>query len=204
MRPVYCEGPPREIGRVIGKSFRAEILRTLDGHDGLNTRFTPYSRAAAGRARYHHLVALHRSRTQDLISELEGMAEGAGVPLEKLLVINLRGEYQRFAFGGNEPGCSTCSLLSPDTAAFGHNEDGLVLYRGQTYLVRARPRDKPAFTATGFSDNAEHLSFFEEEGNIVDGGGRAVKSIKIGFEFFDIEQMGVGDHGYACRAYPML
>jgi hypothetical protein len=147
LRPVYCEGPPREIGRVIGKSFRAEILRTLDGHDGLNTRFTPYSRAAAGRARYHHLVALHRSRTQDLISELEGMAEGAGVPLEKLLVINLRGEYQRFAFGGNEPGCSTCSLLSPDTAAFGHNEDGLVLYRGQTYLVRARPQDKPVFTA---------------------------------------------------------
>ncbi len=95
MHSVYCEGPPREIGHTIGKSFRAEILRTLEGHVGLNTRFMPYSRTPAGRARYQHLVALHRSRFPDFISELEGMAEGAAVPFEKLFVINLRGEYQR-------------------------------------------------------------------------------------------------------------
>ena len=147
MHSVYCEGPPREIGHTIGKSFRAEILRTLDGHDRLNTRFLPYSRTPAGRARYQHLVALHRSRFPEYINELEGMAEGAAVPFEKLFLINLRGEYQRFAADGDEGGCSTCSLVSPDTAAFGHNEDGLALYRGQTYLVRARPQDKPAFVA---------------------------------------------------------
>jgi len=45
---------------------------------------------------------------------------------------------------------------------------------------------------------------WEEKGNIVDGGGRAFKGEKTGFEFFDIEQMGAGDHGYACRACPML
>jgi hypothetical protein len=107
----------------------------------------PYSRTPAGRARYQHLVALHRNRYPDFTNELEGMAEGAAVPFEKLFVINLRGEYQRFASGGDEPGCSTCSLVLPDTAAFGHNEDGLTLYRGQTYLVRARPQAKPVFTA---------------------------------------------------------
>ena len=147
MRSVYCEGPPREIGHTIGKRFKAEILRTLEGHVGLNTRFMPYSRTPAGRARYQHLVALHRNRFPDFISELEGMAEGAGVPFEKLFVINLRGEYQRYAADGDEGGCSTCSLVSPDTAAFGHNEDGLALYRDQTYLVRGRPQDKPVFTA---------------------------------------------------------
>jgi hypothetical protein len=144
---VYCEGLPREIGYTIGKSFGAEIVRTLDGHDGLNTRFMPYSRTPAGRARYRHLVALHRNRFPEFIGELEGMAEGAGVPFEKLFVINLRGEYQRYAADGDEGGCSTCSLVSPGTAAFGHNEDGLALYRDQTYLVRARPQDKPVFTA---------------------------------------------------------
>jgi hypothetical protein len=61
-----------------------------------------------------------------------------------------------------------------------------------------------AFAATGFADDTEHLSFFEEKGNIVDGGGRAFKGEKTGFEFFDIEQMGVSDHDYACRACPML
>jgi predicted choloylglycine hydrolase len=144
---VYCEGPPREIGHTIGRTFRTEILRTIDGHDGLNTRFMPYSRTPAGRAHYQHLIALHRNRFPEFIGELEGMAEGAGVPFEKLFVINLRGEYQRYAGDGDEGGCSTCSLLSPDTAAFGHNEDGLALYRGQTYLVRARPLDKPVFVA---------------------------------------------------------
>jgi len=147
LHSISCKGPPREIGHTIGKRFRAEILLTLDRHDGLNTRFMPYSRTPAGRARYQHLVALHRNRYPEFFSELDGMAEGAAVPFEKLFLINLRGEYQRFASGGDEPGCSTCSLLSPDTAAFGHNEDGLALYRGQTYLVRARPQDKPAFVA---------------------------------------------------------
>lgn len=147
MHSIKCEGSPREIGHFIGRSFRDEIVRTLDGHDGLNTRFMPYGRTPVGRAHYQHLVALHRNRFPRFFSELEGMAEGAGVPFEKLFVINLRGEYQRFAAGGDEAGCSTCSLLSTDTAAFGHNEDGLALYRGQTYLVRARPQGKPAFVA---------------------------------------------------------
>ncbi len=44
-----------------------------------------------------------------------------------------------------------------------------------------------AFAATGFADDTKHLSFFEEKGNIVDGGGRAFKGEKTGFEFFDIE-----------------
>jgi predicted choloylglycine hydrolase len=144
---INCKGPPREIGHTIGKHFRAEILRTLDGHEVLNTRFMPYSRTPDGRARYQHLVALHRNRYPEFFSELEGMAEGAAVPFEQLFLINLRGEYQRFASDGDMPGCSTCSLVAPDTAAFGHNEDGLALYRGQTYLVRAQPQDKPVFVA---------------------------------------------------------
>jgi len=147
MNFVSCEGSPREIGHTIGQCFRAEIVRTLDGHEGLNTRFIPYSRIPDGMARYQHLLSLHRNRYPEFLSELEGMAEGAAVPFEKLFVINLRGEYQRFASGGVEPGCSTCSLVSPDTAAFGHNEDGLALYHGQTYLVQARPQDKPVFVA---------------------------------------------------------
>jgi predicted choloylglycine hydrolase len=144
---INCEGPPRKIGHTIGKRFRAEILCTLDGHDDLNTRFMPYSRTPAGRARYQNLVELHRNRYPEFFSELEGMAEGAAVPFERLFLINLRGEYQRFAADSDGGGCSTCSLLSPETAAFGHNEDGLALYRGQTYLVRARPQAKPAFVA---------------------------------------------------------
>jgi hypothetical protein len=99
LHSINCEGPPREIGHTIGKSFRAEIFRTLDGHDGLNTRFMPYSRTPVGRARYQHLVALHRNRYPEFFSELEGMAEGAAVPFEKLFVINLRGDYQCFASG---------------------------------------------------------------------------------------------------------
>ena len=146
MRSVYCEGPPREIGHTIGKRFRAEILRTLEGHVGLNTRFMPYSRTPAGRARYHHLVALHRNRFPDFISELEGMAEGAGVPFEKLFVINLRGEYQRYAADGDEGGCSTCSLFA-EYSRIRSQRDGLALYRAQTYLVRARPQEKPVFVA---------------------------------------------------------
>lgn len=147
MHSVHCEGPPREVGHTIGKRFRSEIFRTLDGHDGLNTRFWPYSRTPAGRERYQHLVALHRNRYPEFFSELEGMAEGAAVPFEKLFLINLRGEFQRYTADGDGDGCSTCSLVSPDTAAFGHNEDGLALYRGQTYLVRVRPQDKPVFVA---------------------------------------------------------
>ena len=84
----------------------------------------PYSRTPAGRAHYQYLVALHRGRFPEFFNILEGIAEGAGVPFEKLFVIHLRGEYQRYAADGGEGGCSTCNLQSPAT-----------------------PQDKPAFTA---------------------------------------------------------
>ena len=114
----------------------------------------PYSRTPAGRAHYQYLAVLHRGRFTEFFNILEGIAEDAGVPFEKLFVIHLRGEYQRYAADGGEGGCSTCNLQSPAT-----------------------PQDKPAFTAFcypgflpgnafGFNDAGICISASREENSL--------------------------------------
>lgn len=147
IRTIDCAGSHREIGLAIGRKFQFDIQQSLDKHPLLNSAFLPAISRPAGRLRFDRLVDRHRRRCPRYVDELEGIAEGAGVPFEKVFLINLRGEYQRYVEDGDDGGCSTGSLLSADAAAFGHNEDGLALYRDRAYLVRVRPEARPAFCA---------------------------------------------------------
>lgn len=66
---------------------------------------------------------------------------------EELFLANLGEEYECYAPKCDDPGCSTCSLLTAETAIFGHNEDNLPIYQDQMYLLRTEIIGKPAFTA---------------------------------------------------------
>ena len=79
--------------------------------------------------------------------ELEAISKGADVSFEELFLANLGEEYECFVPKRDDQGCSTCSLLTAETAIFGHNEDNLPIYEDQMYLLRIEIAGKPAFTA---------------------------------------------------------
>jgi predicted choloylglycine hydrolase len=147
MRLFTFQGSHSEIGLAIGKAFRHQIQKTLSDNVELQKTFLSFHRTAEGERLYQKLIQLHNSRFPQYLSELKGISEGAEVPLEELFLVNLRGEYRSYVKASSNSGCSTCSVLTPDNAVFGHNEDGSPIYNDQLYLMRVEITGKPAFTA---------------------------------------------------------
>jgi predicted choloylglycine hydrolase len=172
---IKAGGSHSEVGFAIGQHFAEQIHRSLDAYRLLQERLLPYHRTPEGQARYQELVNLHQVRYPSYFSELEGIAQGSGRPLEDLFLTNLRGEYRTFLRGAEVQECSDCALvtdhaasLTDNAALIGHNEDGSPTFRGNMYVVHARIEGKPAFTAlsypgflcgNAFGFNAEGICF---------------------------------------------
>jgi hypothetical protein len=82
------------------------------------------------RTRFDRLVEATTERFPDVILEVEAMATGAGVDVEDLLLMNMRGDL------GDRPagGCSDIAVGGAH-AVLGHNEDGDVVFDGRLSLL---------------------------------------------------------------------
>jgi isopenicillin-N N-acyltransferase-like protein len=150
---IEISGTPTERGRAYGEAARQEIARSLG-----------YYREAFGvssglawpdvltRARLWRGVVADAA--PDLLAEMDGIAEGAGVSADDLLALNARGEIVRsadseFAAMVDEPvdGCSSFALL-PEATGDGHvyvgqNWDWRVGTEDTTVMVRVVQPPKP-------------------------------------------------------------
>ncbi|HHP7236038.1 MAG TPA: C45 family autoproteolytic acyltransferase/hydrolase [Desulfobacterales bacterium] len=147
MPALRCGGSPHDIGAAVGGHFADRIRRCLEAHPKLYTEFVPSAQTPSGNARYHRLLDLHRSRYPDYMAELEGIAAGADIALSALFLINLRGEYAGLSGTAPTGGCSTGALHDTTASVIGHNEDGLAIYRGETYFLAVSPQKGPSFGA---------------------------------------------------------
>ena len=84
----------------------------------------------------------------EIIAELRGMAEGAGVPFETLFVLNAAAELVQ-SIGRFE--CSAVAIAGAGTAdghvLLAHNEDATAGWGDLAYVIRAEPDGSPAFVA---------------------------------------------------------
>jgi hypothetical protein len=147
MKLFDFRGSHFDVGFATGSTFRQQIRKTLGENKSLQDRFLPFHRTDQGKRLYEESARLHSLRFPDYISELQGISKGAGVSFEELLLANLGVEYEVYSAVGGHSGCSTCSLLTPEKAIFGHNEDNLPMYQDQMYLSRIQIAGKPTFTA---------------------------------------------------------
>ena len=166
LTPVSVSGSHREVGFAIGQTFQEQIARSLEQSELLQQQFLPYVQTPEGQLRYERLRNLHVSRCPNYMAELEGIAQGAEQRFKDVFIINMRGEYRNYV--QDEFGCSTCSLLTGESAVFGHNEDGFPLYDDSMYVVRVSIPGKPEFVAfcypgflpgNAFGFNSEGICF---------------------------------------------
>jgi hypothetical protein len=147
MRIFNFRGSHFDVGFAVGRTFRRRIRNALVENAALQKRFLPFHRTPEGKRKYQDLIRLHSLRFPDYLLELEAISKGAEAPFEELFLANLGEEYECYAPKCDDSGCSTCSLLTAETAIFGHNEDNLPIYEDQMYLLRTEIVGKPAFTA---------------------------------------------------------
>ncbi|MCP4679678.1 MAG: hypothetical protein GY854_30140 [Deltaproteobacteria bacterium] len=151
---VEARGTPLEIGKAVGAMTKKRI------HKGIELRrewFDDLKKfALADRAnRIDNFVSAIEKFHPDVLAEMKGMAEGSGLPLDDILVLNMQAELGALKSAntsceGSCEGCSSLHLVQEGRALLAHNEDGHDAYRHLMSILRLKPEGKPAFTSLAY------------------------------------------------------
>ncbi|XP_030530354.2 uncharacterized protein LOC115740863 [Rhodamnia argentea] len=138
-----CE-TPFQMGFLIGRRFSRLIQSRLSRDLILQNQLLPWARAPESRPLLESLCGNNRNKFPRYWDELVGTAEGSGVPVLDVVLINFRKEILPF-IPEKEPKsdppekaieCSDVLVVSKSMAAAGHNEDANVALVGHTYLIK--------------------------------------------------------------------
>jgi isopenicillin-N N-acyltransferase like protein len=118
--PLVCvSGTPRERGRQHGELLRDRVGLGVERYMGRFAHFAGLTRAEARTAALSFAAPIE-AYDAEILDELAGIAEGAGLPFEDVLAMNCRSELM-FGFAGAE--CSSFAL-QPTVTADGHTYVG--------------------------------------------------------------------------------
>jgi len=152
MERITVEGTPAARGRQYGRLAAPRVHRAI----------AAYRDVFAERAGLEWSEAIAHARTfvadierfaPDALNEMRGIAEGAAVPFDAVLVLNCRSELMFAAArrkGETPPGECTSFAVTPEASADGHmllgqNWDWVPFAREVCVLVDVRRDDKPSF-----------------------------------------------------------
>lgn len=130
-------GSPRDLGLALGEAGREAVARHLAGHPLWQTVTSP-----AHAARVARMAGATRARFPWIWAEVEGLAEGLGLPVEQVFAWNCRGDL----LASVPDGCTTVMLPGTEPM-LAHNEDGLPFFRGSCFIAEGRPEGRPGFHA---------------------------------------------------------
>ena len=152
---VRVAGAARERGRSYGEQARDRVDRSCRLYADVFAAYAgwDWERVRKEAARFAAPIAAYDER---YLEEIIGIAEGAQLPVEDLLAINVRTEVMfsakaREASGGPLDGCSAVAVL-PSASATGHtllaqNWDWLDATRETVVVLEAEPDDGPAYVS---------------------------------------------------------
>jgi hypothetical protein len=147
---VDAAGTPFEIGAAVGAMTQGHIRDGIARRRAWFEDLKAFALADRG-ARLDPFVASLRARFPDVQAEIEGMAQGAGLSLDDLLVLNLQCELSALkAAAASCDACSTFHLVHQGRALLLHNEDGDDAYLDLMAILRLRPEGRPAVTALAY------------------------------------------------------
>ena len=152
---VNVAGSARERGRSYGEQARDRVNRSCQLYAEVFAAYAgwDWARVRKEAARFADPIAAYDQR---YLEEIIGIAEGARLPVDDLLAINVRTEVMfsakaREASGRPLDGCSAVAVL-PSASATGHtllaqNWDWLDATRETVIVLEAEPDDGPAYVS---------------------------------------------------------
>jgi isopenicillin-N N-acyltransferase-like protein len=159
-REIEVAGLPRAMGRQIGEAAREEIRGFCDIALSLVNKSIRVSRATADEI----IASTLRSAelySPDMVEELRGMAESAGVPLSDLMLLQIRNQLQPDA----DAGCTSLSLAGQSGNRSGgivaQNWDNDPALQPFTLVLTRRPVGKPALMTVTQAGLIAYIGFNE-------------------------------------------
>lgn len=160
---VHVQGSHYQMGRQVGEDRREVIRLTLDTYRGLfkseAERLQIYSWGEAILHARKYLPFAEESVPQ-YVEELRGIADGAGLEFNDLLVLNCMEAITEDAL---HRGCTSLAaapeLTADGSLLVGHTEDWLPEDFESVYLIHAQPHDEPAFLAITYGGLLPNIGF---------------------------------------------
>ncbi len=160
---IVAKGSHREIGQQIGEAVRAGIQHSVESAKVLlqsaeHSLHLTWDGAQIQSQKYTPFIL---ERYPQYYEELEGMSQGANVPLEDLMVLNSMEAVTSDALHLTK--CTSlavnqeCSL--EQHVLVGHNEDWLPEDEPDVYLVHVSPDDEPPFLAMTYGGLLPNIGF---------------------------------------------
>ncbi|KAF5181675.1 hypothetical protein FRX31_028737 [Thalictrum thalictroides] len=155
-----------EMGYLIGQRFSNLINSRLATDLILQNQLLPFARSPESQSLITALSEANRKKYPRYWDELTGMADGSGVPILSLILLNFRKEILPFLpkkektlHNDTPDDCSTVLVVSDSMAIAAHNEDANVALVGHTYLIKARLSNGLSFTAYTYAGELPSCAF---------------------------------------------
>ncbi|CAL9101849.1 unnamed protein product [Musa textilis] len=169
-----CEEPFR-LGYLVGRKFSSMIRSRAAADLALQRQLLPFARTPQAEPLIQAICSANRQRFPAHWEELLGTAEGSGVPVLHIILLNFRKEILPFipkeettpqkeaaADDDDDDDCDDCSdvlVVNDCMAIAAHNEDANTALLGHTYLVRARLPNGASFTAYTYAGELPSCAF---------------------------------------------
>jgi len=132
LRWIVLSGPGAEAFRALGRHMRAEIRAVVGEWDYL-AELRQHVAGPPGRERLAAVARASGEGFPEVWAELAALADGAGVPLGDLALLNFRGDLGAVGEGG---GCSDLAWRRRESF-IAHNEDDAEFFDGRIVTVEA-------------------------------------------------------------------
>ena len=144
---LEVSGSHYEIGHAIGTTFKERILKAFDLQARLMSTIEAFVETDRQRYYTRYLEAV-QTRFPQFIEELQGMADGSGIPFEKFMLMSMFSELIYMMSNTvmiPSHGCSTVSYSHDGKIYLAHNEDLFYPLHDLMFIVKAHPTGKPSF-----------------------------------------------------------
>ncbi|MCK5148961.1 hypothetical protein KAR48_19555, partial [bacterium] len=122
-----------QIGHVFKKNIKEIISRRIEWHSGLINIL----KSREGRMLSDKLFELSQKHFPNVIEEIKGMADGAGIHFDDIWAINIKSELG--AVIKEPPGCSSIFVKDDKNMWLFHNEDGHTAYKDIMFTIKVTP-----------------------------------------------------------------
>ncbi|XP_021275556.1 uncharacterized protein LOC110410251 [Herrania umbratica] len=160
-----CEDDYR-LGFLIGQRFCSQIRSRLAGDLILQNQLLPFARTTQAKPLIKALSETNQKKFPRYWAELLGTAEGSGVPVLDIILINFRKEILPFisntamnSNGDTTDDCSDILVVSDLIALAAHNEDANVSLVGHTYLIKGKLSNGLSFIAYTYAGELPSCAF---------------------------------------------
>ncbi|KAF7271579.1 hypothetical protein GWI33_015565 [Rhynchophorus ferrugineus] len=136
---IHTRGTHYEVGFDVGRTFSGIIQNFLKIADYLQAYLRAYE-TPEGRKGYEDTLNSVKNSFPQYIRELEGVADGAGVPFHQLFLLHMDDIILAAAktnIIGEPTGCSTICINENGNELLGHTEDALACTMNHYYFVSA-------------------------------------------------------------------